>query len=141
LDLEAPRMLRRISLQVVLSGRSAPIPEERVELTQKDRAGSVQPGCPGMDDSGSSINGDQLNRHDRDPTSPDPVTSMAFMSSPPAQSAGTERSSRRYDQPKQTWCQTVGVCKRPQQLGGRWTLQPGYCAAAVFLPAASNCLR
>jgi hypothetical protein len=67
LDTEAQRVLRRISLRAVFAGRTAPIPTERVDLTQKERAGSVQPGCAGMNDSGSSINGDQLNRHDQTP--------------------------------------------------------------------------
>jgi len=67
LDPEARRMLRRKSLREVLSGRSGPIPEEHVDLTQKGRAGSVQPSRAGMNDSGSFINGDQLNRHDQAP--------------------------------------------------------------------------
>ncbi|MBD0316740.1 MAG: hypothetical protein ICV75_08610 [Nitrospiraceae bacterium] len=53
-----------MNLRGVLSGCSGLIPEERVDLAQKDRAGSVQPNCTGMNDSGSFINGDQLNRHD-----------------------------------------------------------------------------
>jgi len=57
-------MLRRMILWAVLSGCSGLIPEERVDLAQKDRAGSVQPNCTGMNDSGPFINGDQLNRHD-----------------------------------------------------------------------------
>jgi hypothetical protein len=64
-------MLRFMSLWAVLSGRSVPIPKERVDVTQKYRAGSVQPGRAGMNDLGSSINGDHLNRHVRDPTPPD----------------------------------------------------------------------
>jgi hypothetical protein len=67
LNTEAPQVLRRISLRAVFAARTAPIPTERVDLTQKEPAGSIQPGCAGMNDSGSFINGDQLNRHDQAP--------------------------------------------------------------------------